>query len=51
MFYPTFYDLGVYIFTFGFFFTAFLLFAKFFPVINIAEIKSIIKSDSEKIEK
>lgn len=50
MFYPTIYDLGEYIFTFGFFFTAFLLFAKFFPVINMAELKSIIKSDSEKLE-
>ena len=49
MFYPTIYDLGEYIFTFGLFFTAFLLFAKFFPVINMAEVKSIIKSDSEKV--
>jgi molybdopterin-containing oxidoreductase family membrane subunit len=48
MFHPTLYDMGVYLFTFGFFFTAFFLFAKFFPVINIAEIKSIPKSDSEK---
>ncbi len=50
MFYPTFYDVGVYLFTFGFFFTAFFLFAKFFPVINMAEIKSIIKSSSEKVK-
>jgi len=48
MFYPTIYDVGEYIFTFGFFFTAFLLFAKFFPVVNMAEIKSILKSSSEK---
>ena len=48
MFYPTRYDVGVYLFSFGFFFTAFLLFAKFFPVVNMAEIKSIIKSSSEK---
>jgi len=48
MFYPTIYDLGEYILTFGFFFAAFLLFAKFFPVINMAEVKSIIKSSSEK---
>jgi len=46
MFYPTVYDVGVYLFTFGLFFTAFLLFAKFFPVINMAEVKSIIKSSS-----
>lgn len=48
MFYPTMYDVGVYLFTFGLFFTAFLLFAKFFPVINMAEVKSIIKSSSLK---
>ncbi|MEP2770676.1 MAG: NrfD/PsrC family molybdoenzyme membrane anchor subunit [Fulvivirga sp.] len=48
MFYPTVYDVGVYLFTFGLFFTAFLLFAKFFPVINMAEVKSIIKSSSLK---
>lgn len=46
MFYPTMYDVGVYLFTFGFFFTCFLLFAKYFPVINMAEVKSIIKSSS-----
>lgn len=48
MFYPTIYDVGEYIFTFGLFFTCFFLFAKFFPVINMAEVKSIIKSTSEK---
>jgi Ni/Fe-hydrogenase subunit HybB-like protein len=47
MFHPTMYDIGEYIFTFGLFFTAFFLFAKFFPVINMAEVKSIIKSTSE----
>ncbi len=46
MFTPTFYDIGDYLFTFGFFFTAFFLFAKFFPVINMAEVKGIIKSSS-----
>jgi len=48
MFYPTMYDVGEYLLTFGFFFTAFFLFAKFFPVINMAEVKSIIKSSSER---
>ncbi len=48
MFYPTIYDVGEYVLTFGFFFCAFLLFAKFFPVVNMAEIKSILKSSSEK---
>ena len=48
MFYPSLYDVGFYVFTFGLFFTCFFLFAKFFPVINMAEVKSIIRSDSEK---
>ncbi|MEK6783178.1 MAG: NrfD/PsrC family molybdoenzyme membrane anchor subunit [Bacteroidota bacterium] len=48
MFHPTIYDVGEYLLTFGFFFCAFLLFAKFFPVVNMAEMKSIIKSTSEK---
>ncbi len=51
MFYPTIYDVGVYLFSFGFFFTAFFLFAKYFPVINMAEVKSIVKATSEKISK
>ncbi len=51
MFYPTFYDVGVYIFTFGLFFTAFFLFAKFFPVINMAEVKSILKVTGESNDK
>lgn len=45
---PTLVDLGTYVFTFGLFFTLFLSFAKFFPVINMAEIKSIVKDSSEK---
>ena len=48
MFQPTIYDLGDYIFSIGLFFTLFFLFAKFFPVINMAEVKSIIKATSEK---
>lgn len=51
MFYPTISDVGVYLFTFGLFFTLFFLFAKFFPVVNMAEIKSIVKSTSEKVTK
>src|SRR5690554_2513526 len=51
MFYPTIYDVGLYLFTFGLFFTLFLLFAKFFPVINMSEIKAVLKSSSEKTNK
>jgi molybdopterin-containing oxidoreductase family membrane subunit len=45
---PTMYDIGDYLFTFGLFFTLFLLFAKYFPVINMAEVKTVINSSSEK---
>ena len=47
MFYPTIYDVGMYLFSFGFFFTAYLLFSKYFPVINMAEVKSILKPTGE----
>jgi len=47
MFYPTFYDVGVFLFSIGFFFTAFFLFAKYFPMINMVEVKSILKATSE----
>jgi len=51
MFYPTWVDVGTYLFSFGFFFTAFFAFAKFFPVINMSEVKSILKATGEKISK
>lgn len=46
MFYPTFYDVGTFMFSLGLFFTMFFLFAKFFPVINMSEVKSILRSQS-----
>ncbi|QHL87102.1 hydrogenase [Nibribacter ruber] len=46
MFSPTSIDIGVYVGTMGLFFTLFLLFAKFFPVVNMAEVKAILKSSS-----
>ncbi len=49
MFYPSRWDVGIYVFTFGLFFTAFFLFAKFFPVINMAEVKSILKATGESV--
>ncbi|MBY0425801.1 MAG: polysulfide reductase NrfD [Cytophagales bacterium] len=45
---PTQFDIGDYIFSFGLFFTCFFLFAKFLPVINMAEVKSVLKSSSDK---
>lgn len=45
---PSSHDIGVYIFTFGLFFTLFFLFAKFLPMINMAEVKAILKGSQEK---
>lgn len=44
---PTVWEIGFYLGTFGLFFTCFFLFAKFFPVIAIAEIKAILKTSGE----
>ncbi len=47
MFYPTWVDVGVFVGTFGIFFTLFFLFARFLPVIAIAEVKSVMKGSSD----
>ncbi|WP_126972332.1 NrfD/PsrC family molybdoenzyme membrane anchor subunit [Gynurincola endophyticus] len=44
---PTIWEIGFYLGTFGLFFTCFFLFAKFFPVIAIAEIKHILKRSGD----
>ena len=44
---PTIWEIGFYMGTFGLFFTLFFLFAKFFPVIAIAEIKHILKKSGD----
>ncbi len=44
MYSPTITEVGIFVGTFGLFFTAFLLFAKYLPVIAIAEVKSINSS-------
>ncbi len=49
MFYPTMFDIGDYIFSFGLFFTLFFLFSKYLPVINMAEVKAVIRTSSEKL--
>ncbi len=49
MFSPTRFDIGDYIFSFGFFFTFFLLFSKYLPVINMAEVKAVLRSSSERL--
>ena len=44
MFSPSFIDIGIYLGTIGFFFVLFLLYARTFPVIAQAELKTIVKS-------
>ena len=47
MFSPTFVDIGIFLGTIGFFFVLFLLYARSFPVVAQAEIKTILKSSGE----
>ena len=51
MFSPTFVDISIFIGTIGFFFVLFLLYARTFPVIAQAEVKTILKSSGEKYKK
>ncbi len=44
---PSIWEVGFYLGTFGLFFTCYFLFAKFFPVIALAEIKAILKTTGE----
>ena len=48
MFSPTFVEIGIFIGTIGFFFVLFLLYARTFPVIAQAEVKSILKGSGSK---
>jgi molybdopterin-containing oxidoreductase family membrane subunit len=41
MYYPTMYDLGILLGSFGLFFTLTLLFAKTLPVVSMAEVKAV----------
>ena len=51
MFSPTFVDLGIFIGTIGFFLVLFLIYARTFPVIAQAELKTIVKTNSSKYNK
>jgi len=51
MFYPTWVDVGIFVGTIGIFFTLFLLFARFFPVLALNELKTILKVSGEKYKK
>jgi molybdopterin-containing oxidoreductase family membrane subunit len=47
MFHPTWVDIGIFIGTIGLFFVFYLAFARYFPVLPIAELKTILKSSGE----
>jgi molybdopterin-containing oxidoreductase family membrane subunit len=44
-------DIGIFIGTLGIFFTLFLGFARFFPVLALNELKTILKSSGENYKK
>jgi Ni/Fe-hydrogenase subunit HybB-like protein len=46
-YHPTIWEIGFFVGTLGLFFTCFFLFAKFFPVIAIGEIKHVLKVSGE----
>src|SRR5699024_9445904 len=48
---PTFVDIGIFIGTIGFFFVLFLLYARTFPVISQAGIKSILKESGDRYKR
>jgi molybdopterin-containing oxidoreductase family membrane subunit len=50
-FHPTSVDVGVFIGTLGIFFTLFLAFARFFPVLALNELKTILKTSGENYKK
>ena len=42
MYSPTFWDVSLFVGSFGLFFTLFLLFIRFVPIISIAEVKGVL---------
>ncbi|MCC7233245.1 MAG: polysulfide reductase NrfD [Bacteroidia bacterium] len=51
MYHPTFVEVGLLIGTIGLFFTLFLIFSRVFPVIALAELKSILKKTGNQYKK
>jgi molybdopterin-containing oxidoreductase family membrane subunit len=51
MYSPTWVEAGIFIGSLGLFFTCFLLFARFFPVIAMSELKTIVKSSGDENKK
>jgi Ni/Fe-hydrogenase subunit HybB-like protein len=51
MFHPTWVDAGIFVGTLGIFSTLYLLFARYFPVLALNEVKSILKTSGESYKK
>ncbi len=51
MFYPTWTDIGIFMGTIGIFFAFYLAFARYFPVLAMAELKTILKISGESYKK
>ena len=51
MYSPTYIEVGIFVGTIGLFFTCFLIFSRVFPVIAIAELKTIIKKTGNQYKK
>jgi Ni/Fe-hydrogenase subunit HybB-like protein len=51
MYHPSYVEVGIFIGSLGLFFTCFLLFVRFFPVIAMSELKTITKVSGTKIRK
>jgi molybdopterin-containing oxidoreductase family membrane subunit len=46
LFMPTLFDFGVFIFSVGLFLFLFLLLARFVPIVNMSEVKQLVKKES-----
>ena len=51
MFHPTWVDAGIFVGTMGLFSVLYLLFARYFPVLALNEVKSILKGSGESYKK
>lgn len=51
MYSPTYIEVGIFVGTIGLFFTLFLIFSRVFPVIALAELKSILKKTGSQFKK
>ncbi len=51
MYHPTWVEMGIFIGSLGLFFVPFLLFTRFFPVIAMSELKTIVKSSSSQAKR